>query len=367
VPDIPFLDRTLYGATILQWLIAAATLGGVYVTLSLARRVLARRLAALALRTTTKVDDFVVEVVRRTRGFFLFILALQAAMRVVVPDPRTSAVLNGITLVAVLVQIGVWGNGIVGVGVEHYAQQRGDGDIGARATIRAIGYAGRFVLWALLFVTALDSFGVEITALVTGLGIGGIAVALAVQNILGDLFAALAIVVDKPFVVGEFIIVDNVMGTVEHVGLKTTRLRSLGGEQIIVSNADLLRSRIRNYKRMQERRIVFHIDVTYGTPPDVVDRLPGIIRSVIEAQPKVRFDRSHFLTWMDSSLRIETVYWVLDPDFLAYANTQHAINVELLRRFAAERVDFAFPSRTIHLHQADPPVSLPSSRPTTAT
>jgi small-conductance mechanosensitive channel len=160
-------------------------------------------------------------------------------------------------------------------------------------------------------------------------------------------------VLDKPFVVGDFIIVDTMLGTVEHVGLKTTRIRSLSGEQIVVANAQLLQSRIRNYKRMEQRRVVFHIDVTYDTPPDVVDRLPRIIREVIEAQNRTRFDRSHFMSFADSSLRLETVYWVLDPDFNKYADIQHAINVNVLRRFTAEGVDFAFPSRTLYMKAAD--------------
>ena len=351
--ELPLLDRVLYGATAQQWLIAAGVFAAVYLILTLVRRLVESRLAIIAARTRTHVDDYVLEIVRRTRAYFLLALALQASMRVVVPDARAGAVLHGLTLLVVLIQVGVWGNGLIGIVAETYATERADGDIGARTTIRAVGYAGRFVLWALLLVTALDNFGIEITGLITGLGIGGIAVALAVQNILGDLFAALAIVVDKPFVVGEFIIVDTVMGTVEHVGLKTTRLRSLGGEQIIMSNADLLKSRIRNFKRMQERRIVFHIDVTYDTPADLADRIPSIVRSVIESQREVRFDRSHFLNWMDSSLRFETVYWVLAPDFNQYADTQHAINVELLRRFSTEGIKFAFPSRSVYLQPSD--------------
>jgi small-conductance mechanosensitive channel len=221
--------------------------------------------------------------------------------------------------------------------------------VGTRTTIQAVGYAGRFALWALLVVTALQNFGIDVTALVTGLGIGGIAIALAVQNILGDLFAALAIVLDKPFVVGETIHVDNIIGTVEHVGLKTTRLRSLSGEQIVISNNDLLKSRIRNYKRMQERRVVFQLDVTYDTPAEKVARIPQIVRGVIERQPITRLDRCHFLTFAESSLRIEAVYYVLDPDYNRYADTQHAINLELLREFRREKIEFAFPTRTLHV------------------
>lgn len=346
---VPWLDRVYFGATFAQWLTALATLAGVYLALALARRVLVRRLGALAARTVTRVDDVAVELIRRTRSYFLLVVALQAAMRVVTPEPSVGAILNGLSVVVVLFQIGVWGNGIVAFGADHYARQRGDADIGARATIQAAGYVGRFVLWTVLFITGLASFGINVSALVTGLGIGGIAIALAVQNILGDLFAALAIVLDKPFVVGETIHVDNIIGTVEHVGLKTTRLRSLSGEQVIISNADLLKSRIRNYKRMQERRVVFHLDVTYDTPPEKLEAIPALIRSAVEAQPLTRFDRCHFLYWMESALRIETVYFILDADFLRYAEIQHAINIELLRRFNKQRIQFAFPSRTVHV------------------
>jgi small-conductance mechanosensitive channel len=248
-----------------------------------------------------------------------------------------------------LLQAGRWGTGLIGFVVETYIRRSPDGDAATRATVQAVGYAARFVLWSILLVTALAAFGINVTALITGLGIGGIAIALAVQNILGDLFAALAIVLDKPFVVGDFIIVDTMMGHVEHVGLKTTRIRSLGGEQIIVSNNELLKGRIRNYKRMEQRRVVFGLDLTYDTPPDVVDHVPSIIRDVVESQPLTRFDRSHCLSFGDSALRFETVYWVLDADFNRYADIQHAINVELLRRFAAEGIAFAFPSRTVYM------------------
>jgi small-conductance mechanosensitive channel len=330
----------------------------VYIALALLRRLLVHRLGAMAARTATHIDDVAVGVVRRTRPYFLFIVALQAAARIVTPDERVAAVLNAISVVVVLLQLGVWGNGLIGFGVEHYARMRGEGDSGTRATIQAMGYAARFVLWALLVVTTLDHFGIQVTALITGLGIGGIAIALAVQNILGDLFAALSIVLDKPFVVGDFIIVDNVLGTVEHVGLKTTRIRSLSGEQVIVSNNDLLKSRIRNYKRMEQRRIVFQLDVTYDTAPEKMNRIPGIIREVIESQELTRFDRSHFMTFAESSLRVETVYFVLAPDYNKYADTQHAINVELLRRFNAEGIEFAFPTRTLyHMNDGQAAVS----------
>jgi small-conductance mechanosensitive channel len=346
--DLAFLERSLFGLSLKLWLLGIATLALVYVALALAQRLALRRLDRIAATTSTQWDDLATELIRRTRPYFLFAIALWAATRVTGPLFGTSAVLRAAGIIIVLLQAGVWGNGIIGFAAKEYLRKRA-ADSGTRTTILAVGFAARFALWGLLLVTALQNFGVDVTALITGLGIGGIAIALAVQNILGDLFAALAIILDKPFVVGDFIIVDHVKGTVEHVGLKTTRVRSLGGEVVVLGNADLLKSRISNYRHMQERRVVFHVDVTYDTPPDTVDRIPTIIREVVESHPPTRFDRCHFLTWMDSSLRIETVYYVLDPDYNRFAAIQHAINVDLLRRFAAERIEFAFPTRMVHM------------------
>jgi small-conductance mechanosensitive channel len=343
----------ILGATMTQWGFAAATFGGVYLALAVIRRVLVRRLGALAVRTTTDWDDLAVEIVRRTRPYFLLVIAVYAAARVVPPQPEIARVLRAISVVLVLLQAGVWGNGLIGFAADHYTRRRAAGDVGTRTTIQAIGYAGRFVLWALLLVTALQNFGINVTALVTGLGIGGIAIALAVQNILGDLFAALAIVLDQPFVVGDAIQVDNINGTIEHVGLKTTRIRSLSGEQVVISNADLLRSRIRNYKRMEHRRVAFNLDLGFDTPPDKVARVPAMVRQVVESQPLTRFDRCHLLTFAESGLRLEAVYFVLDPDFNKYADIHHGINLELLRRFRRDQIEFGFATRTMPLRPAD--------------
>lgn len=342
-----FLDRVWYGASLKQWLLATAVLAAAYLILAVLRRVVVRRLEILAARTETDWDDLLVEIVRRTRPYFLAAIAIYAATRVLAPPKEVARVLGAAAVIVVLLQAGVWGNGIIGFGAEHYIRTRGSADSGTRTTIRAVGYAGRFVLWGLLVVTALQNFGINVTALVTGLGIGGIAIALAVQNILGDLFAALAIVLDKPFVVGDSVQVDNINGAIEHVGLKTTRIRSVNGEQVIISNADLLKARIHNHERRHDRRVVFHLDVTYDTPPDKVERVPALVKAVIEKQSPVRFGRCHFLTWTDSALRFEAVYHVLDSDYDRYADIQHAVNIELLRRFAAEKIEFAYPARTV--------------------
>jgi small-conductance mechanosensitive channel len=255
-------------------------------------------------------------------------------------------------MIALLVQFGLWGGEAINFWFRRYENQRQHLDPSRVTTMRAARILARLVLIVIVALLVLDNIpGVEITALIASLGIGGIAVALAVQNILSDLFASLSIVLDKPFVVGDFIIIDQFMGTVEHVGLKTTRVRSLSGEQLVFSNSDLLGSRIRNYKRMAERRVVFTIGVTYQTPHEKLSWIPVLIREVVESKENTRFDRSHFSGYGDFALQFETVYYVLAADYNLYMDIQQAINLDIYQRFEAEGIAFAYPTRTLYLRQ----------------
>jgi small-conductance mechanosensitive channel len=354
VQEIELLNRHVFGATVLQWSSAGLTLVGVFAALAAMRHLLLRHLSRLAARSASRADNIAVEIIRRTRLYFLLLIAVYAATRVVPPPSDFARFFKAIAVILVLLQVGRWGNALIQVAADHYARQRPETDVGSRATIQATGYAGRFGLWLVLLITALQNFGIDVTALVTGLGIGGVAIALAVQNVLGDLFAALAIVLDKPFVVGDAIQVDNINGTIEHVGLKTTRIRSLSGEQIIISNADLLKSRVRNYKRMEQRRAVFNLDLAFDTPPEKISAVPTMVRRTIEAQPLARFDRCHWLTTEPTGIRMETVYFVLDPDYSKYADIQHAINLELLGRIRGEGIELGYFTRIANLRAIEP-------------
>lgn len=343
-----FFDRVFYHNSVRQWAIAVAVALVAFAGLLLVRVVLVGRLGALAKRTTTDVDNILVELVARTKPYFLAAAAIVFGTHFLVLPPTTDRYFDAIFALLLLVQCGLWAAGAVDLWIHRRADQRGARtDVASITTMRALGMGVKVVLWTIIFISALDKFGVNVTTLVTGLGIGGVAIALAVQNVLGDLFAALSIVLDKPFDVGDAIAVDQMSGTVERIGLKTTRVRSLTGEQIIISNSELLKSRIRNYKRQLDRRIVFTTDVTYDTSPEVIARIPAMIREVVTAQHPVRFDRSHFTAYTDSALRIETVYYVLDADYTRYLDIQQTVNLELLRRFNAEKIEFAFPTRTI--------------------
>ena len=211
-------------------------------------------------------------------------------------------------------------------------------------------------LWTTVAILILSTFGIEVTPLLAGLGVGGIAVGFALQQILGDIFCSVAIVLDRPFEVGDFIIIGDYMGTVERIGVKTTRVRSLGGEQIIFPNSDLLDSRIRNYKRMAERRVVFKFGVIYATPPRTSEQIPGLVRGSSRAIDQTRFDRAHFAVFGDSSLDFEVVYYVLSPDYNLYMDIQQQINLALVRAVASLGADFAFPTRTLYFAPDTAPV-----------
>lgn len=308
------MDLIIYGNTLRSWSVAVGAALGVWLVLWAARRVVGARLAALATRTRMAADDLVVALVRGTRNWFLILLAMRAGSEALVLGAGPARLLRLVTVAGVVMQGALWGNLLIKHMLQRRLQREGTSDSVSAGTMGAIAFVARLVLWSFLVLLGLDNLGVDITALVAGLGVGGVAVALAVQNILGDLFASLSIVFDKPFEPGDFIIVGELMGTVEHVGLKTTRVRSLHGEQIIFSNADLLGSRIRNFKRMAERRVVFSLGVTYDTARPKLAIIPELVRAAVEMQPAVRFDRAHFKSFGAFSLDFEVVFYVLDSE-----------------------------------------------------
>lgn len=296
--------------------------------------------------------DFAGGLAGRVRRWILLVLALAAGARGLTLPAGLEASLHQLVGLVLLLQAGLLGSYAIHFWIGRYRKKKLETDAAGVTTFSAVAFIARVGLWAVVLMIALANFGVDVTALVAGLGVSGIAVALAVQNILGDLFASFSIVLDKPFVIGDFIIVDDHLGTVEHVGLKTTRLRSLSGELLVFSNADLLKSRIRNFKQMQERRVVFAIGVVYQTPVEKLEAIPGIIREAVERQAPVRFDRSHFKDYGAYALNFETVYWIQDPDYNRYMDIQQAINLEIFRRFAEEDIDFAYPSQTLFVQGA---------------
>jgi small-conductance mechanosensitive channel len=331
-----------------QWTLALLVVAAAWFALVYARRVALARLERHARGSTSIIDDCLVESLSETRPLLWMPLVVVLVGPVLALPARATSAIELVTFMAILLQIGLWLNQLI---IAWLKRMLSRWDAAKATTMSMLGWVLRVAVWSILVFTALDTLGFDITALVAGLGIGGVAVALAAQAVLGDLVASLSIVFDRPFLRGDFIVVDDKMGTVENIGIKTTRLRSLSGEQLIFSNNDLLQSRIRNFKRMQERRVEFRIGVIYQTPAEQLERIPQTIRQIVESQPGTRFDRAHFKEFGDAALIFETVYFVLSADYNTYMDVHQAISIALVRRFERERIEFAYPTQTIFLRR----------------
>ncbi|MDQ3032980.1 MAG: mechanosensitive ion channel family protein [Myxococcota bacterium] len=349
-----FLDHEFLGNSTLRWTIAIVTALAVLAVLVVIKRVVAVRLAKLTQRTTSRYDDVLVKVVQGTRTITLFVAAIAAGARTLALPDEADLWLGRALIVVLAIQAGLWVTHAVKLVIEGRTA-KADEMPGARTMGAAAAFLTNLVVWSVMILVVLSNFGVEITTLIAGLGIGGIAAALAVQNMLKDLFAAFSIYADRPFDIGDFIIVDDFLGNVDRIGWRTTHLRSIGGEMIVFSNSDLASARIRNYKRMSERRIVVPFGVEYGTPAAKLASIPTIVREAVEGVDGLRFDRSHFKGYGDSSLDFETVFYVLSPDYAFYMERQQTFLMAIYRRFEQDGISFAFPTRTLHVHRHGDP------------
>ncbi|MDZ7784695.1 MAG: mechanosensitive ion channel family protein [Halioglobus sp.] len=349
---IEWINYDIFGNSLLVWASGSLLFLFVWALLGLVRRLLRKRMQALAEGRDVMALQIAAHVVDQTRGWFLFLAALFVGSRVWALPDDAELWLGRVCTIAFLLQAGFW----IAAAFNRAVRMRRDRELkdnpSAVAAMDMLAFGVHVVVWSVVLLVMLDNLGVNITALVAGLGVGGIAVALAAQNILGDLFASLSIVLDKPFVVGDFLIIGEHMGSVEKVGIKTTRVRSLSGEQLIFSNNDLLSSRIRNYGRMFERRVVFSVGVTYQTTAEKLKKIPDILSEAVEACEDVRFDRAHFQKYGDFALIFEIVYYVLSPDYTKYMDIQQAVNLTIFERFADEDIEFAYPTQTVFLNHA---------------
>ena len=330
----------MYGNSLESIAIAASISAGVLVLVWIVRAY-ARRKFARAHETATELDDFLLAVARLTKLFLLFIPAIYLGARALELPDGLHRLLRVATKLSLIAQGALWFSGVIDFFIHRYRRTRIESDPSAVMTMHVFRVGAVAAVWMFAIVSALANLGVEVGPLIAGLGIGGIAVALALQNILGDLFASLSIVVDKPFVLGDSISIDNHGGTVEHIGLKTTRLRASGGEELIVSNGDLLKSRIRNFRRMSERRSVTKLAIDHDTDADTLARLPLLLKTAVEKQEGARFDRAHFIAFGEQSFDFELTYLVNTPDYRIFLDVQEAVNLDILRAFQDEGIAFA--------------------------
>ena len=314
---------------------------------------LCRRLVRVAARSDTYVDDALASALGRTRITFLVVAGFYFGSQLLDLTLRQELFVNRAAIVALISQLALWGDAAISQWLLFCLEKARRDNAASTTSTAALGFIARTTVWTVAVLMVLDNLGFNIATLVASLGIGGIAVALAVQNILGDLFASLSIVLDKPFVVGDFVIVGDELGTVEFIGLKTTRVRGLGGDQIVFSNAEMLKSRIHNQQRMVERRQSFVFGVSYDTTAEQLRRIPPMVREAIESHKQVRFDRAHFRSYGESALEFEAVYFMLTPDYNLMMDYQQEINITIFERLAQDGVQFAVPRRQVYVSDID--------------
>ncbi len=343
------LETVYFNNTLLHWIIAIGIAVASYLVVQALKLLVVRRLAALAKRTASQIDDILVDVFKHTNPVLVLVISLYFGLQYLTLPDKVAHTIKIIATVAFFFQVALWGNCLIDNLISRVHKLRREKDPASVSAFGAISFFARVVLWSLVVFLILDNFGIDITALIAGLGIGGIAIALALQSVLADIFCSVAILIDKPFEVGDFIIVDDKLGAVEKIGIKTTRVRSLSGEQLIFSNADLISSRIRNYKRMNQRRVLFSFGVTYQTSLEKLEAIPLAVKEIISSVENTRCDRVHFKEYGDSSLVFECVYYVLDRDYNLYMNIQQEINLAIFRHFEKERIEFAYPTQTLYI------------------
>ncbi len=345
-----FLKKEFLGNTVFDYITFALILILGFILIKIAKAILTSYLKKIARRLKVGFDEVLLKILNKMVMPLVYFGLFYLATRGLFLHQTLSKIID-IIGIALLTLIAVR---MVMMLIEYLLKdywQKKAPDASRISTVNALLPAIRVVVWGIGLVFLLDNLGFEISAVIAGLGIGGVAIALASQAVLGDMFNYFAILFDKPFEVGDFIIVGDFLGSIEHIGIKTTRLRSLGGEQLVFSNTDLTSTRIRNYKRMQKRRVLFRLGVIYQTAVSQMKEIPDIIKGIIENTEGTTFERAHFASFGDFSLVIEVVYYVLSPDYNVYMDTQQKINYDIMEEFEKRGLEFAYPTQTIFLEK----------------
>ncbi|WP_149242804.1 mechanosensitive ion channel family protein [Dyadobacter sp. 32] len=338
------------GNTLISWLIALVMIVGLFVLIRLFKSIVISRAKTWSLNTTTTWDNYLVELIEKSVVPMFYIGSVYMAISTL----ELSQKVDRIARIVFLVALTFFALRILSSAfrkfVFSFIQSQENSEAKEKQASGLILIVN-IVIWIFGIIFMIDNLGYNVTSLIAGLGIGGIAIALAAQTILGDLFSYFVIFFDRPFEIGDFIVIDDKSGVVEHIGIKTTRIRTLGGEQLICSNTDLTNSRLHNYKRLQKRRILFNLGVTYQTSHQQISEIPGILKGIIESKPYVTFDRAHFSGYGDFSLNFEIVYYILDSDYTFYMDKQQAIYLDILKAFEERGIEFAYPTQTLMMQQ----------------
>jgi small-conductance mechanosensitive channel len=343
------LHRVIFGNTIEHWLQSFALAAALWIGFWIVRKIGAKYLGIIAEKRHNTVYETLSDLTQRTKLLFLLLVSISVALRPLTLPPAIDRVVDRALIVATVIQVGLWGGAFLRLWIEPYLSKKIGHGSNQTSTLAAVSFLLRAVFYSLLVIWGLDNLGINVSALVAGLGVGGIAVALATQNILGDLFSSLSITLDQPFQVGDNVTVDTFNGTIEKIGLKTTRMRSETGEQLIFSNTDLLSSRIRNNRRMSEKRTLIVIGVTYDTPSEKLRKVPQLLEQAASGHPLIRFERAHIRGLAASAIEFEFIFWMSVTPERAHLDQQQEIILRVVESFKEAGIEFAYPTQTVFL------------------
>jgi len=342
------LQTSFFGNSVLNYLQALGLFILFFIIFQILQKIILVKLAKISKRTKTDIDDTLVAIIKGIRPLFYMVVSLFFATKTLMMHPIVERALYWILIIWLTYVIIRALQTVVGYIFSRKINNETGNAVQALNILKKISKA---LLWFFGVLFLLSNMGINITSVFAGLGIGGIAIALALQNVLTDLFSSFAIYFDKPFEVGDFIVVGDKIGVVEKIGIKTTRLRALQGEEVVMSNNELTNAQIQNFKKLKERRINFGFGVTYGTSNQQLEKIKSIVNLIIDKIELARYDRCHFYRFDDSALFFETVYYVSSSEYTVYMDIQERINLELKKALETEGVDMAFPTRTVHIVQ----------------
>jgi small-conductance mechanosensitive channel len=333
-------------------LIAVGIFIGGIILIKIVEKIVIYKLKKWAEQTDTTLDDFLISRIEKSIVPLLYFGVFYVALTTLSLDEKVRNIVEIASLVLLTFFVIRFISSTIMFTLTHFIKKQERGEEKARQ-LRGMTVLINIFVWVVGIVFLMDNLGFDITAVVAGLGIGGIAIALAAQSIFGDLFSYFVILFDRPFEVGDFITVGDKRGVVEYTGIKTTRIRSLSGEQLVFSNTDLTKSGIHNFKKMEERRVVFKLGVVYQTKAATLEEIPKIVRKIIENHADVRFDRGHFATYGDFSLNFEFVYFIIGADYVKYMDIQQSINLQIYREFENKGIEFAYPTQTLFVNKEE--------------
>ena len=336
------------GNSMWDWLLAIVVFVAIYFTVKPLFRLIVRKIDKAINHESNKSGDIAVDALKNSKAWFFAAIAIFFGAKFLNLGGYNFLPIK-ILILAAFTQIGIWASVIFNHSLKNWSRKNENPS--QHAAVVIIRWIGKFLIWAIVLLLVLDNLGIKVVSLLAGLGVGGIAIALAMQRILGDLFASISIMLDKPFEIGDFVMVGDIKGTVESIGIKTTRIRSVNGEQIVISNSDLLESRVNNFKRMTERRVVFNVNVSNQTSKENIYAIADLVKNIINNQENVRFDRGHLKDFSPGSIDYEFVYWLNKTDFITYMDIQQKINLAIIDEFAEREINMAYPAQKVLLEK----------------